>query len=165
MNNEHSTLMEAIQSSGYKAAIVVAGGGSGATHALLSHPGASRFILEVQIPYSPRARFDYLGETLGHACSEDAAKTLAGRAFERASIFCLTDESRPPILGVSCTAALKTNRERKGKDRAYICIKARKKQVVQDVIFDPDKSRAEQEEHLTAELFKTLANFLGIDLK
>ena len=162
MVTQYSTLIETIQSRGYKAAMVVAGGGSGATHALLSHPGASRFILEVQIPYSPRAMLDYVGDMLDHVCSGEAAETLAGRAYERAVQFCPTDEGSSPVLGISCTAALKTNRVRKGKDRAYICIKAHDKQHIEEVMFEPG-SRTEQENCLTGELLKALAMFLGIE--
>jgi len=106
--------------------------------------------------------FDYLGENLEHACSESAAETMAARAFERALVFCLTDESRPPLLGISCTAALKTNRERIVKDRAFIWIKSRKEQLIREVEIDQG-SRSEQEEKLTAEFLKTISEFLGND--
>ncbi len=162
MKAEHSTLIEAIQSSGHKASIVVSGGGSGAAHALLSHPGASRFVLEVQIPYCARAMFDYLGEEVGQACSEETAITMAGRAFERAVVFSLTAEIPYPILGIACTAALQTNRERKGADRAYICIKSRRNQIVRTVEFN-DGDRLQQEEQLSHELLKSMAEFLGVE--
>ena len=155
-------MIESIQSSGHKAAIVVTGGGSGAAHDLLSHAGASRFVLEVQIPYSDRAMFDYLGEEIGQVCSEEAAITMAGRAFERALVFCLTAPIPSPILGIACTAALQTTRERNGADRAYICIKSRKHQIVHKVEFNGG-NRLEQEERLTAKLLNYIADFLGVD--
>ena len=130
MEGDKDSLIETIQSSGFKAVIVVTGGGSGAVHALLSHPGASRFVLEAQIPYSPEALFDYLGEKLGQACSSEAASTLAQHAFERALIFSLSSKASFPILGIACTSALKTNRERRGDDRAFVCIKSRKKEFI-----------------------------------
>lgn len=159
MNGISESLIEAIQSSGYKAAIVVTGGGSGAVHALLSHPGASRFILEAQIPYSPAARFDYLGETLDPACSAQAAATLAARAFERALIFSIACTAAVPILGISCTAALQTNRERKGADRVFAGIKSRTAEVVRTLELVPG-SRAEQEELLSRTLLAWVGEFI-----
>lgn len=153
-------LIEAIHSSGYKASIVATGGGSGAVHALLSHPGASRFVFEAQIPYSPEAMFDYLGEKLDSFCSDKAAVTLASRAFERALVFSLSSKTGNPILGISCTAALQTNRERKGSDRAFVCIKSRKETVVRELVV-PDGSRLEQEAAVSKALLECLAECLG----
>ena len=153
-------LIEAIHSSGYRTAVVAAGGGSGAVHALLSHPGASRFVFEAQIPYSPEAMFDYLGERLDSFCSAKAATTLAGRAFERALVFSLSSKTGYPILGISCTAALQTNRERKGSDRAFACIKSRKETVVRELAV-PVGSRLEQEAAVSKAFLEYLAEFLG----
>jgi len=159
MNGERDNLVEAIQSSGCKAAIVMAGGGSEALHALLSHPGASRFVLEAQVPYSPEAMFDYLGEKLDQFCSAKAATTMAERAFERALVFSLSSRVPFPILGVSCTAALQTNRERKGSDRAFACIKSRKKEIVRELELVPG-SRIEQEAAVSSALLNMLAQFV-----
>lgn len=162
MKGERNSLIERIHGSGHKAALIVTGGGSGAVHALLSHPGASRFILESQIPYSPSAMQDYLGEKLDGFCSEDAAKTMAERAYERALIFTLPQGDVHPILGIACTAALQTNRERKGADRAFFCIKSRKKEEVRTLELKPG-SRAEQEEAVSAALLEFIADFLGVE--
>ena len=160
MKGEHDNLIEGIQGSGHKAALIVSGGGSGAVHALLSHPGASRFMLEAQIPYSPPAMFDYLGEKLDGFCSETAAQTMAERAYERALIFTLSDGVAQPILGIACTAALQTTRERKGPDRAFFCIKSRKREVAHKLELVPG-SRAEQEEVVSKALLNFIAAFLG----
>jgi nicotinamide mononucleotide (NMN) deamidase PncC len=160
MEGDKDSLIETIQSSGFKAAIVVTGGGSGAVHALLSHPGASRFVVEAQIPYSPEAMFDYLGENLEQACSSMAAVTLARRAFERALVFSLSSKASFPILGIACTSALQTNRERKGEDRAFVCIKSRRKEVARTLEVSPG-SRAEQEAELSDTFLNLIAEFLG----
>jgi hypothetical protein len=162
MKDPCGRLVERIQGSEHKAALVAAGGGSGALHALLVHPGASRFILEVQIPYSPPAMQDYLGEKLEGFCSENAAKTMAERAYERAMIFTLPQGLGQPILGIACTAALQTTRERKGTDRAFFCIKSRKKEEVRALELDHG-SRAEQENAVSAALLDFIAEFLGVE--
>lgn len=151
--------IEAVHASGYKAAIVVTGGGSGAVHALLSHPGASRFVLEAQIPYSPEAMFDYLGERIDSFCSARSAATMAERAFERALGFSLLSKPKTPFLGISCTAALQTTRERKGADRAFACIKARKEKVIRELEI-PAGSRLEQEAAVSEAVLVFLAEFL-----
>jgi nicotinamide mononucleotide (NMN) deamidase PncC len=162
MKPERSSLMEAIQGSGHKAALIITGGGSGALHALLSHPGASRFVLEAQIPYSPPAMQDYLGEKLDGFCSETAAQTMAQRAYERAMIFTLPDGLGQPILGIACTAALQTTRERKGEDRAFFCIKSRKREAVRKLELERG-SRAEQEDAVSAALLDFIADYLEVD--
>jgi len=161
------SLIEAIQSSGYKAALVVSGGGSGALHALLSHPGASRFVLEVQIPYSLCAMFDYLGEQPRQACSEESAVKMAERAYERAYLFSIFNGKVGslqdfPILGIACTAALRTNRPRKGADRAYICIKQKRGKQTCAVNFTGG-TRIAQEEVLDAVLLNMIAENTGVD--
>ena len=156
MNQQREHLIESIQASGFKSCLVTSGGGSGAIHALLSHAGASRFILEVQMPYSRRALFDYLGEELEHACSEEAAATMAARAFERAVMLTLTDEGRPAVLGIACTAALQTIRDRRGEDRAHIGIKSQHREWIRRVELKPD-SRTGQEEQLSSVLLDVIA--------
>lgn len=129
-------------------------------HALLLHPGASRFVLEAQVPYSPEAMFDYLGENVPQFCSAEAATTMAERAFERALVFSLSSNAGFPILGISCTAALQTNRERKGSDRTFICLKSRKKEVVRELELSPG-SRIEQDEEVSRVLLCMIAEFVG----
>lgn len=163
MNGISDHQIEAVQASGYRAALVVAGGGIGAVHALLLHPGASRFVMEVQVPYSPEAMFDYLGENVPQFCSAEAAATMAERAFERALVFSLASNAAFPILGISCTAALQTNRERKGSDRAFICIKSRKEEITRKLELLPG-SRGEQEAAVSHVLLNMIAEYV-VDAK
>ncbi len=162
MGAGNGQLIERIQSSGHKAAMVVSGGGSGAVHDMLCHPGASRFMLEAQIPYSASAMIDYLGGEPESYCSEAAAKALAERAYERALIFTLPRGDQSPILGVACTAALQTIRERRGLDRAYICIRSRKNETLRRLDLE-NGTRAEQEATLSAAILESIARFLGVE--
>lgn len=161
MEKELDQLIEAIQSSGHKATLVVTGGGSGAVHDLMSHPGASRFVLEVQIPYTTPAMRDYLGDEPQGSCSEETAVMLAERAYERALIFTLPAGDESPIIGIGCTAALQTIRERKGGDRAYLAAKTRKKQEVRKLDLVTG-TRQEQEARVSKELLSFIAEFLGV---
>ena len=75
-------IIERILDSGYKAVLVIIGGGSTALNALLTTSGASRFVVEAQIPYSPEALSAYLGENPEQSVSPATARALARRAFE-----------------------------------------------------------------------------------
>ncbi|MCF7848904.1 MAG: hypothetical protein K9M45_08655 [Kiritimatiellales bacterium] len=152
------SIIEAIQSSGYKAALAITGGGSGALHALLAHPGASRFVLEVQIPYCPEALIAYLDKEPEQSCSADAAVKMAAKAFERASKY---QASSIKLLSISCTAALQTNRERKGSDRAFVCAKAKENERVYALEFSGG-TRAGQEDALSATLLNLIAENTGV---
>ena len=146
MKEQGQQLIESIQSSGWKSVWAVTGGGIGAVQCMLSHPGASRFVLDVRIPYSPEALEEFLGKMPESACSEETARLMAVKALEKGT------------LGVACTAALQTNRERKGKDRAYICIQSETKTVCERVDIDSG-SRAEQDAYVSGMLLTLLAQF------
>jgi hypothetical protein len=103
--------------------IHVTGGGIACVTDLLTVPGASRTVLDVRIPYSMAALDDTIAGRSGSARSGSAtsastALELATAAFEAAST--LTDSVQ--IFGVGATAALTTDRERRGEDRAHIAV-------------------------------------------
>ncbi len=146
MNEREEQLIEQIQSSGWKAVWAVTGGGAGAVQAMLSHPGASRFVLDVRIPYSPEALQDFLGTKPASACSEETARRMAAKALEKGT------------LGVACTAALQTNRARKGADRAFICIQSARKTVCEKIEVPPG-TRTEQDAFVSGRLLTLLAEY------
>lgn len=154
MNGCDASMVEAIHASGFKAVLVVSGGGSSAVHRLLSHPGASRFVLDVRIPYAALAMEQFLGHAPRSACSMQTARDLAASAFEVA----MRHGGR--VLGISCTAALRTNRERKGTDRAFMCIKSAEGMVERELELPPG-SRAEQEAILGTSLLEFIRGFVG----
>ena len=46
--------------SGYKASVIISGGGSSFISNILKFPGASEFVVDAQIPYSKEALFECL---------------------------------------------------------------------------------------------------------
>ena len=102
---------------GRRAVVACAGGGSAALAALQSTPGCSRVLLEAVVPYSNLSLDRWLGESLKSHASAEAAKAMAWRAWRRA-VELHHGDSGP--VGISCCAALATDRERKGQDRAHI---------------------------------------------
>jgi len=148
--------------SGHRAAFAVTGGGSGALHSLLSTPGASRFVADARIPYSPEALADFLGEPVEHNCSSETARALAEKAFFQCLETCRLGAPTRRAIGIACTAALQTDRERRGDDRAFICIKTEQSDKLY-VLYFSKASRAEQEALLSDWLLVLITQAVGAE--
>jgi len=110
-------LIAALHGSGRKAALAIAGGGSGAVGELLRVPGGSRLLIEAQIPYDEQALAAFLGFAPAQACSSDTAIAMARTARARAA------RLAPPgadLVGLGATAALVSDRPRRGEHRFHI---------------------------------------------
>ena len=110
-------LISALHASGRKAALAITGGGSGAVGALLRVPGGSRLLIEAQVPYDALALATFLGFAPAQACSADTAIAMARSARERAARLVPADAD--PV-GLGATAALVSDRPRKGEHRFHI---------------------------------------------
>ncbi len=125
-------------------------------HALLRSPGASRFIIDAHIPYSSEALVRILGKKPEQAVSPTTARALAQKAFFKN----VNDlDKKGPIfkkIGIACTAALRTNRIRRGNDRAFLCIKTTNAEKLYVLHFS-DISRAKQEDILSDWILTLLA--------
>jgi hypothetical protein len=159
--------------SGFRAVLVTAGGGSGALSTLLTTPGASRFVADAHIPYSTEALERFLGEKPEHAVSPVTARALAEKAFdlatgnvESALRADLRSQSAPcnnsRCVGIACSAALQTDRERRGADRAFICIKTGAAEKVY-ALYLSRTSRADQEALLSDWLLALIAQATGAE--
>ena len=111
-------LITHIHASSTMAVLVVTGGGSQALADLLAVPGASRTMLEVLVPYSDTSMREFLGATPMQAVSIETAMALAQKAYQRACS--LREAEGIPVVGLSCTATLVTDRPKRGKHRAHI---------------------------------------------
>jgi Cytidylyltransferase-like len=110
-------LISALHGSGRKVALAITGGGSGAIGELLRVPGGSRLLIEAQVPYDAAALATYLGVAPGQACTADTAIAMARTARTRAAR--LVPQDSDPI-GLGATAALVSDRPRKGEHRFHI---------------------------------------------
>ncbi|TXT33381.1 MAG: hypothetical protein FD138_1895 [Planctomycetota bacterium] len=117
MDQVGQQLVSALHVCGRQAVIAVTGGGSLAISDLLSVPGASAFLLEARVPYAPAALTEWLGREPEQSCSRETALAMAVVAWHRA-----TKLSTQPdhAIGVGCTAALASNRPKRGEHRAWI---------------------------------------------
>jgi hypothetical protein len=110
-------LIPALHASGPKAALAITGGGSGAIGELLRVPGGSRLLIEAQVPYDALALEDLIGFDPAQACSADTAIAMAQAIRARAArrMPAATD-----LVGLGATAALVSDRPRKGEHRFHI---------------------------------------------
>ena len=139
--------VEAVLHSGFRLALATTGGGSELISWLLNHPGASRAIVEAQVPYSEQALAAYLAAAGPHRADEQTARDMAGRAFVRATSFA---KSGPSCIGVGCSAALATDRPRRGADRGCIALRLESAYRLFTLHFEQGAAdRLEQEEILS----------------
>ena len=110
-------LISALHLSGRKAALAITGGGSGAVGELLRVPGGSRLLIEAQVPYDALALATFLGFAPAQACSSDTAIAMARSARERAARLAPAGSD---LVGLGATAALVSDRPRKGEHRFHI---------------------------------------------
>jgi hypothetical protein len=110
-------LISALHASGCKAALAITGGGSGALGELLRVPGGSRLLIEAQVPYDALALATFLGSAPAQACSADTAMAMARRVRARAARLV---PAASDLVGLGATAALVSDRARKGEHRFHI---------------------------------------------
>ena len=110
-------LISALHASGRKAALAITGGGSGAIGELLRVPGGSRLLIEAQVPYDAQALATLIGFAPAQACSADTAVAMARSARARAARLV---PAGADLIGLGATAALVSDRPRKGEHRFHI---------------------------------------------
>jgi Cytidylyltransferase-like len=112
-------LISTVHASGRKAALAITGGGSGAISELLRVPGGSRLLVEAQVPYDEKALAAFLGFAPAQASSADTAIAMAHSVRARASRLVPADTD---LVGLGATAALVSDRPRKGEHRFHIAV-------------------------------------------
>ena len=116
-NTEWRQLISSLHGSGSKAALAITGGGSGAIGELLRVPGGSRLLIEAQVPYDEQALAAFLGFAPAQACSSETAIAMAQGARARAARLVPAGNE---VVGLGATAALVSDRPRKGEHRFHI---------------------------------------------
>ncbi len=144
------------------AVVVVTGGGTQALADLFVVPGASRTVLEALVPYSDPSMAAFLGRPPSRAVSVETAAALArsarGRALE------LRPAREVAVLGVACTAALVTDRPRKGEHRAHVAVCRGEAAEVHSVTLAKNARTREGEERVVANLvLSVLGRACGLD--
>src|SRR5438270_6819534 len=158
-------LISALHASGRKAALAITGGGSGAIGELLRVPGGSRLLIEAQVPYDALALAAFLGFAPAQACGSDTAIAMARTARARAArlvpstgVGVGTD-----LVGLGATAALVSDRPRKGEHRFHIAF-ANSAQIAHCtcVMAKGRRDRAAEEDLVSRAIVLWLARACGI---
>jgi nicotinic acid mononucleotide adenylyltransferase/nicotinamide mononucleotide (NMN) deamidase PncC len=148
-----------------KLVLHVTGAGASSISWLLSVPGASQTVLEATVPYS-KISADYMvyPDRIDRYVSPEAAILLAKKAYHRAlelQAHTVTNERFiheyvenivKHTVGISCTGALSTNRERKGDDKAHIGIYSHSGYKTYDLVLDKRIRDREGEELLVGSI-------------
>jgi len=109
-----------IHDSAHKLVFEFTGAGSLALYQLHSVAGSSRTILEATDRYASTALVDLLGQAPKQFVSKETATAMAAQAYRRAMRLA---EPATACLGVACTAAIATDRARRGADRCWIAVR------------------------------------------
>jgi nicotinamide mononucleotide (NMN) deamidase PncC len=144
----------------------ITGGGALLIADLLTTPGASGTVLEVQVPYAEAALAGLLGRRPDQACSAATARALAMAAFQRARTLAsagASGDTPRPLFGMACTASLATGRPKRGAHRAHIALQTADATYDAQVVFDGDRETEERE--LLDMLWHALAQTLDLPLE
>jgi nicotinic acid mononucleotide adenylyltransferase len=153
-------LISKLHASGRKAALAITGGGSGAIGELLRVPGGSRLLIEAQVPYDAAALATFLGFAPAQACSADTAIAMASSVRARAARLVPEDTD---LVGLGATAALVSDRPRKGEHRFHIAF-ANSARVAHctGVLAKGRRDRAAEEDIVSHAIVLWLAHACGI---
>lgn len=144
------------------AMLVVTGGGSQALADLFVVPGASRTVLEALVPYGDHSLNAFLEVESRQAASPATAAALARKAYERALV--LRPGHDVDVLGIACTAALVTDRPRKGEHRAHVAVCRGGPVEVGSVTLEKNARSREGEERVAADLvLSAMGRACGLD--
>jgi hypothetical protein len=113
-------IIEQIHNSAHKLVFEFTGAGSLALFQLHSVAGSSRTILEATDRYASTALADLLGQVPEQFVSKATAVAMATQAYRRAMRLAAPGTI---CLGVACTAAIATDRARRGADRCWIAVR------------------------------------------
>jgi nicotinamide mononucleotide (NMN) deamidase PncC len=143
------------------AVLVVTGGGAQVLADLLAVPGASRTVLEAVIPYSKQSLTEFLGAFPQQSVCVETAAALARTAYRRA--LRLRKDETVPVIGLSCTATLVTDRPKRGVHRAHVGLCTGAQARVYSLTLQKGARDRQSEERLVSDLLlRVLAEACGL---
>jgi nicotinic acid mononucleotide adenylyltransferase len=154
----HSALVERIHGSGLRFSIIATGAGASAISTLTSVPGSSRTLLNAQVPYATKATQRILDHHPEKYLSASVGRQLAQHAFVDACSLTNPFDPTATVVGIGATAAVQTDRQRRGSDAVFVS--AWMRDVVRDyaVVMSKQASRSEQEEVVASVILKAIAD-------
>lgn len=159
MTPEITQLVQTLHDAHGRVVLVTAGAGSQALAWLLGVPGASRTLLEALIPYDWAAFDDFLGQPPAKYVAGSTARLMAGRAFSRARWL---HHAENQLVGLACTAAIVTDRPKRGAHRAHIATWKTEKIVWYRLELEKGaRQREEEEELVSRQILNALSDSFG----
>jgi hypothetical protein len=135
-----------LHESPYKAVIACTGAGAGIQKALWEVPGSSETIIDSVFPYHRLALTDFIGREPAKFCSQDTALWMATAAHRRATELVLRDGGDPAtVIGLALTAAVATNRPKKGDHQCFIAVRTAKGMSTVSAVFEKGLRSREEE--------------------
>ncbi len=160
MDQAIETLIGELHAVPHKMALAAAGAGSSALSWLLGVSGASRTLLEARVPYGRRSMIDLVGGEPAQYVSPPTARAMARAAYRR-GLALLEDDS--PVAGVACTAAIATDRPRRGDHRACIAVWDARQVTTYNLLLDKGKrDRPGEEAAVSRLLVHAIAHAFGV---
>ena len=146
--SERLRLIDQIHDSSLSIVIAATGGGVASISDLLLVPGASRTVIEALVPYSFPAISHLIGYPPDQAVSEEVAKQMALACLRRAEELV---EVNTPVAGVACTAALVTDRQRRGDNRAHIAVATSEGLALTNIALEKDLNDRATEDRIVSD--------------
>jgi hypothetical protein len=144
--------------------VVVTGSGIQAISDLFAQPGTSRTILEAQVPYARKALDEFVGVRAEQHVSAAEALLIAQAALRRAQHLADENDTDQLLFGVGCTAAVATDRVRRGEDRAHIAWTDGTRSGGASIWFDKQaRTRAQEDAVVSAIVLNSIAEVLNIE--
>ena len=148
---------EQLKSLGVSIHVIATGAGAGIQSRLWEVPGASAYLSGCSFPYAQDETTELLGFSLERACSEEAAIDIASAAFMKAYRF----GGKSPV-GVGLTAAVPTDRARRGANRFHTCVITESSILVESHKFAPDRSRSTCDSSCEFHAFRLVREAMGL---
>jgi hypothetical protein len=159
-----SDIVQKLHAVSGKGCVVVTGAGIQAISELFAQPGTSRTILEASVPYARKALDEFVGVQAKQHVSAEEALLIAKAALERAKHLAEGDDGDQPLFGVGCTAAVATDRVRRGEDRAHVAWTDGVRSGGASIWFDKQaRTRADEDAMVSAIVLNSIAQVLKIE--
>ncbi len=160
MDNEIRQLVESLHSTEGMTSLAAAGAGANAIGWLLGVAGASRTVLDIQIPYASSAMIDYIGSEPKQFVSDQTSLELARAAYRRAVEL---RDGRSRVVGLSCTATIATDRTKRGEHRCHVsAYDATGWRTTTFILTKGLRTRAAEDDVVSRIILNTLAESFGI---
>jgi uncharacterized protein YfiM (DUF2279 family) len=154
-----ATVVGQIHAAPQRLVYIFAGAGSLALWQLHRVAGSSRTILEATDCYAPTALADLLGAAPAQAVSAATAREMAAAARRRALALAADGW---PLLGVGCSAAIATDRARRGADRCELAVCGAAAGHSYTLMLGKWRDRAAQEQLIAELVIAAIARACGL---